>query len=214
MDPRNHWQKVYRTKKPTEVSWYQSTAALSLRMIRRVAPDRSAAIIDVGGGASTLVDGLVADGYSKVTVLDVSGLALAKASARLGENAARVTWLEADVLDTELPASAFDVWHDRAVFHFLTGIADRQRYVEQVCSAVRLGGYVVIATFASDGPKKCSGLKVARYTPHELHGQFGRDFLLLESAREEHRTPSGAIQPFTYCLFRFEAAPNRDVNHA
>ncbi len=156
MDPRTHWQKVYKTKKPTEVSWYQPTAVLSLSMIRRVAPDHSAAIIDVGGGASTLVDGLLTDGYNRVTVLDVSGAALAEASARLAEDAARVTWLEANVLDTGLPASAYDVWHVRAVFHFLTEAVDRKRYVEQVRTSVRLGGYVMVATFAPDGPTRCS----------------------------------------------------------
>jgi 2-polyprenyl-3-methyl-5-hydroxy-6-metoxy-1,4-benzoquinol methylase len=202
MDPRAHWQKVYETKKPTEVSWYQPAARVSLSLIRRVAPDRSAAIIDVGGGASTLVDGLLADGYSSVTVLDVSSAALTEATERLGGDAARVTWLEANVLDAALPASAYDVWHDRAVFHFLTEAGDRGRYVEQVRRSVRLGGYVMVATFASDGPTKCSGLEVARYAPEELHGEFGPDFQLVDSAREEHHTPSGVVQPFIYCLCR------------
>jgi len=129
MDPRGHWQKVYVTRKATEVSWYQASAALSLSLIRRVAPERSAAIIDVGGGASTLVDGLLADGYDRVNVLDVSGAALALASTRVGAAAARVTWLEANILETSLAAHAYDVWHDRAVFHFLTDVGDRRRYV-------------------------------------------------------------------------------------
>ena len=202
MDPRAHWQKVYETRKPTEVSWYQPAARVSSSLIRRVAPDRSAAIIDVGGGASTLVDGLLADGYGSITVLDVSSAALAQASERLGGDAARVTWLEANVLDAALPASAYDVWHDRAVFHFLTEAADRERYVKQVRRSVRPGGYVMVATFASDGPTKCSGLEVARYAPEELHGEFGSDFQLVESAREEHHTPTGAVQPFIYCLCR------------
>ena len=202
MDPRAHWQKVYETKKPTEVSWYQPAARVSSSLIRRVAPDRSAAIIDVGGGASTLVDGLLAAGYSSVTVLDVSSAALVQASERLGGDAARVTWLEANVLDAALPASAYDVWHDRAVFHFLTEAADRERYVKQVRRSVRPGGYVMVATFASDGPTKCSGLEVARYAPEELHGEFGSDFQLVDSAREEHHTPTGLVQPFIYCLCR------------
>ena len=202
MDPRAHWQKVYETKKPTEVSWYQPAARVSSSLIRRVAPDRSAAIIDVGGGASTLVDGLLAAGYSSVSVLDVSSAALAQASERLGGDAARVTWLEANVLDAALPASAYDVWHDRAVFHFLTEAVDRGRYVKQVRRSVRPGGYVMVATFASDGPTKCSGLEVARYAPEELHGEFGSDFQLVDSAREEHHTPTGAVQPFIYCLCR------------
>jgi len=202
MDPRAHWQKVYETKKPTEVSWYQPAARVSSSLIRRVAPDRSAAIIDVGGGASTLVDGLLAAGYSSVSVLDVSSAALAQASERLGGDAARVTWLEANVLDAALPASAYDGWHDRAVFHFLTEAVDRGRYVKQVRRSVRPGGYVMVATFASDGPTKCSGLEVARYAPEELHGEFGSDFQLVDSAREEHHTPTGAVQPFIYCLCR------------
>jgi len=167
-----------------------------------VVPERSAPIIDVGGGASTLVDGLSAEGYSNITVLDVSGAALAQAADRLGADAARVTWLEANILDIQLPVSGYELWHDRAVFHFLTDAADRRRYVEQVLGAVRVGGHVVVATFASDGPARCSGLEVARYDPDELHAQFGSEFQLLESAREEHRTPSGAGQAFIYCMCR------------
>jgi SAM-dependent methyltransferase len=206
MNPRNHWQNLYASKKPTEVSWYQSRAAQSLKMIRRVATDRSTAIIDVGGGASTLVDGLLADGYGRVTVLDLSATALAAAAERLGESEASVTWIEADVLNALLPSSGYGLWHDRAVFHFLTEPADRRKYVAQVRSAVRAGGYVMIATFGPDGPAKCSGLDVVRYAPQELHHEFGPDFQLIESAREEHRTPSGAIQPFIYCLCKVTAA--------
>ncbi len=202
MDPRSHWQKVYTRRKPTEVSWYQPSAVLSLGMIRLVAPERSGAIIDVGGGASTLVDGLLADGYERVTVLDVSAAALAEAQARLGRDAARVTWLEANILETTLPAHAYDVWHDRAVFHFLTDAADRRRYVERVRASVRRFGHVIVAAFAADGPARCSGLDVARYAPQELLAEFGSGFELLESAREEHRTPAGAVQPFTYCVCR------------
>jgi SAM-dependent methyltransferase len=144
-------------------------------------------VIGVRGGASTLVDGLLAEGYGKVTVLDVSGAALAGASARVGKDAARVTWLEADVLEAALPACAYDVWHDRAVFHFLTESADRRRYVEQVRTSVRPWGHAVVATFAPDGPERCSGLEVERYGPVELHGQFGSDFI--------------------YCLFRVGGGP-------
>lgn len=202
MDVRAHWQKVYETKKPTDVSWYQPAAGTSLSFIRRAALDRAAAIIDVGGGASTFVDGLLAEGYTRLTVLDVSGAALAGAAARLAGESERVTWLEANVLDAELPAAAYDLWHDRAVFHFLTDVSERERYVEQVRGSVRVGGSAIIATFASDGPTKCSGLPVARYEPQELHRQFGSDFQLCESTREEHRTPAGATQPFIYCWFR------------
>ncbi len=202
MDPRSHWQEVFTTRKATEVSWYQASAVLSLSMIRRAAPERSSSIIDVGGGASTLVDGLLADGYDSVTVLDVSGAALAEAAARLGGDAGRVTWLEANVLEASLPAHAYDLWHDRALFHFLTDASARRRYARQARAAVRPGGHLVIAAFAADGPTRCSGLDVARYTPRELHAQLGSGFELLESAREEHRTPAGVVQPFTYCLCR------------
>jgi SAM-dependent methyltransferase len=205
MKTRSHWQGVYATRNVTEVSWYQATAAASLAIIRRAVPDRSAALIDAGGGASTLVDGLLAEGYDRVTVLDVSDAALAAARARLGGDAERVRWLEADVLEASLPRSGYDLWHDRAVFHFLTEAADRLRYVDQVRSAVRPGGHVVIATFAADGPTRCSGLEVRRYAPEELQAELGSGFHPLHSAREEHRTPAGAVQAFLYCLFRLEA---------
>jgi 2-polyprenyl-3-methyl-5-hydroxy-6-metoxy-1,4-benzoquinol methylase len=202
MDTRAHWQNVYRTKRPTEVSWYQPAAVSSLNLIRRAAPDETAAVIDVGGGASTLVDGLLAAGYRNVTVLDVSDAALGEAAARLGKKADQVTWLAANVLERELPAAEFDVWHDRAVFHFLTDRSERQRYVERVRAAVKTGGSVIVATFASDGPRKCSGLEVARYDAQQLHAEFGADFCLIESSREEHSTPTGASQPFIYCWLR------------
>jgi len=205
MDPREHWQQVYASKRPTEVSWYQPTADCSLRMIRRVARSRDARVIDVGGGASTLVDDLLEAGYTEPTVLDVSSAALAAARARLGARASRARWLEADILSTELPSAAYDVWHDRAVFHFLTVEAERQRYVEQVHAAVRLGGHVLVATFAQDGPRRCSGLDVVRYAPGELHAEFGSDFELLASEREDHQTPWGAHQAFVYCLCRVSA---------
>lgn len=207
MDPRSHWQRIYGTKKATEVSWYQPIAELSLNMIRRVSPDPKAAVIDVGGGASTLVDGLLSDGYRAITVLDLSSAALAHSAGRLKDEAAKVTWLEADVLDAALPSAAYDVWHDRAVFHFLTRPGDRLRYVERVRAAVRPGGHVIVATFGLDGPMACSGLEVVRYGATELHDQFGSDFELLESTREEHHTPAGATQPFVYCLCRVAGSP-------
>jgi ubiquinone/menaquinone biosynthesis C-methylase UbiE len=202
MDSRNHWEKVYTTRSETEVSWYQPEATLSLSLIRRALSDRSAAVIDVGGGASTLVDGLLADGYTRVTVLDVSSSALARASARLGPVGDRVTWLEANILHARLPDSEFDLWHDRAAFHFLTELVDRRRYVDQMFGAVRVGGQVVLATFAGNGPSRCSGLEVVRYEPPDLQAQLGPAFQLLESHREDHLTPGGAGQAFVYCLFR------------
>ncbi len=209
MDARKHWERIYGSRKPTEVSWYQPEAAVSLRLIQQAAPNRLAPIIDVGGGASTLVDGLLAEGYDNVTVLDLSAAALAQARARLGAVATSVRWLEADVLAVELLASGYQVWHDRAVFHFLTDANDRRRYVDQVRHAVRIGGHVLVATFARDGPTHCSGLEVVRYAPDELHAQFGADFQMLDSVHEEHRTPSGGVQPFVYCMCRIGAGAER-----
>ena len=203
MDPKTHWEQVYHTKRVDEVSWYQREAKLSLDLIRRGVPETSARIIDVGGGASTLVDGLLEVGYTNVTVLDVSGAALASARTRLGERAAPVQWLEANVLNAAMPEAHFDLWHDRAVFHFLTDEADRAAYVAQVRHAVRPGGHVLVATFAEDGPTSCSGLPVVRYSATELHDAFGALFQLVTSVREQHVTPSGARQSFVYCLCRF-----------
>ncbi len=204
IDSKAHWERVYQTKAPEQLSWYQAEARLSRELITRLAPDRDARIIDVGGGASTLIDGLLDGGYRRLTVLDLSAAALDAARRRLGAMAERVDWRESDVLSASLPHSAFDVWHDRAVFHFLTDANDRTRYVDQVRHAVHPDGIVLVATFAEDGPTRCSGLEVQRYSPGALHNEFGPDFRLLESRREEHRTPSGVIQSFTYCVCRYE----------
>src|SRR5689334_10290295 len=202
MTLRDHWESVYRNKGATEVSWYQAEAKVSLDLIRRVAPDSAAPILDVGGGASTLVDGLLGAGYRRVTLLDLSGAALAVAQQRIGERAAAVTWVESDVLTALLPAAGFAVWHDRAVFHFLTDAGDRARYVARVREAVQPGGYVIVASFAPEGPTRCSGLEVVRYSPETMHAQFGERFRLLDAVREDHHTPSGVTQAFLYCLCR------------
>ena len=203
MDVKAHWEAVYRTKRPDAVSWFQPDPALSIAMIRRATRDTRARIIDVGGGASLLVDALLRDGYADVTVLDVSAGALAHARERLADSAGRVHWVDGDILTTRLPEAGFDVWHDRAVFHFLTAAADRATYLAQLRGALRDGGHAVIATFAEDGPAKCSGLEVARYSPDTLHGELGTEFELIDTAREQHLTPAGASQSFLYCLFRF-----------
>ncbi|MFA6955110.1 MAG: class I SAM-dependent methyltransferase [Thermoanaerobaculia bacterium] len=203
MDAKQHWENIYSTKQSTEVSWFQAEAHLSQELIQLVAPDRSAAILDVGGGASTLVDGLLNAGYLRVTVLDLAAAALDQARRRLGSAAAKASWLEGNVLDIALPDAGFDVWHDRAVFHFLTDASDRQRYVDRVKHSVRPGGHVLVATFAEDGPTRCSGLEVARYSPEALHAEFGDSFKMLSSTREQHVTPSGATQRFVYCLCRY-----------
>jgi len=202
MDPKSHWERIYRNKLPTQVSWYQPHALRSLDLIRRVSPAPDGAIIDVGGGASTLVDDLLDAGYHDLTVLDLSAAALTETRTRLGAQAGSVRWIEADILDAELPKAGYSVWHDRAVFHFLTAPADRARYVTQVRQAVRPGGFVLVATFADNGPTRCSGLEVARYSPEALHAEFGAPFQLMASEREEHVTPRGVVQAFIYCLCR------------
>lgn len=205
MNNREHWESVYSRKAATEVSWYQAEAERSLDLIRRTTPDLASPIIDVGGGASTLVDGLLDSGYRAVTVLDLAPAALAVARQRLGDRATDVHWIADDVLTATLPSGGFALWHDRAVFHFLTDARDRARYVAQVRRAVRPGGHVVVATFADDGPTRCSGLEVVRYTPDSMHAEFGAAFRLLDSVREDHHTPTGTTQAFVYCLCRVEA---------
>lgn len=201
-----HWNNVYLAKGPKRVSWYQPTAAVSLELIRNAAPPPEPRIMDVGGGASTLVDGLLTAGYRRITVLDLSAVALADARKRIGQAAADVTWLEADILTADFPRGATDVWHDRAVFHFLTTAEARERYVAQVKRSVRPGGYVLVATFAEDGPDRCSGLQVARYSAETLQSEFGADFQPVVSQRENHVIPWGTQQAFTYCLCRYAPA--------
>jgi 2-polyprenyl-3-methyl-5-hydroxy-6-metoxy-1,4-benzoquinol methylase len=204
MDPRTHWETIYRTKDVHEVSWFQSEARRSLDLITRICSDRSAPIIDVGAGASVLVDNLLEAGYRDLTVLDLSEAALEISRDRLGADSAKVKWLRADVLRTQLDEDAYAVWHDRAVFHFLTDAADREAYIAQVRRSVRPGGHVLVATFAEDGPDHCSGLPVVRYSAEGLHSEFGADFRLVKSEHEDHRTPLGAEQSFLYCLCRRE----------
>ena len=204
MDPKTHWEAIYRTKDVHEVSWFQSEARRSLDLITRICPDRSAPIIDVGAGASVLVDNLLDAGHRDLSVLDLSEAALEISQHRLGDDAIKVKWMHGDVLRAELDEGAYAVWHDRAVFHFLTDATDRQTYVEQVRRAVRPGGHVLVATFAEDGPEYCSGLPVVRYSAESLHSEFGTDFLLVRSEHEDHRTPGGGEQSFLYCLCRRE----------
>lgn len=203
MDRQEHWERVYRSRRPDEVSWFQPHATLSVELITSALRDREARILDVGGGASTLVDDLLGEGYRNITVLDLATSALHALRDRLGTAARRVSFVTGDVLSAPLPAASVALWHDRAFFHFLTDPDDRSRYLEQMRRCVVPGGFVLVATFAADGPPRCSGLEVARYSPSRLQSVFGDDFELLESRREEHRTPQGVLQPFTYCLFRF-----------
>jgi 2-polyprenyl-3-methyl-5-hydroxy-6-metoxy-1,4-benzoquinol methylase len=202
MDRKQHWEQVYTTKPSDSVSWFQEHADQSLRLIHKTGLDKDAAIIDVGGGASILVDELAAEGYTDLTVLDLSAAALSVAKQRLGKQADAVHWMEGDITRAEFPTHRFDIWHDRAVFHFLTDPADRNAYVERVVRAVRPGGHVIIATFGEDGPEKCSGLPVMRYKPESLHAEFGEAFLLVEHEKEAHHTPAGSVQQFVYCYCR------------
>ncbi|HQS41738.1 MULTISPECIES: class I SAM-dependent methyltransferase [unclassified Polaromonas] len=199
MEAKSHWEKIYKTKSSETMSWYQPHATLSLDLIRRVAPETSARIVDVGGGAASLVDNLLADGMTNVSVLDISGAALNVARHRLGDQARRVRWIEGDITTVGLEKSSIDVWHDRAVFHFLTSAVDRAAYVAQVRHAVRPGGQVIVAAFGPNGPLQCSGLPVVRYAPDALHAEFGGAFELLEHVTEDHYTPSGLVQHFVYC---------------
>lgn len=202
MQSKEHWEQVYTTKAATNVSWFQEHAQRSVHLIEQTEVAKNASIIDVGGGASTLVDDLLGQGYSNITVLDLSETALVAARVRLGEHARGVAWLAGDITQIELPRHAYDVWHDRAVFHFLTTRQEREAYVHAVLRAVKPGGYVIVATFAEDGPEKCSGLPVMRYSADGLHAEFGAPFTLLQREREEHHTPFGTVQKFIYCLCR------------
>jgi ubiquinone/menaquinone biosynthesis C-methylase UbiE len=202
MKSKDHWESVYTTKPTDAVSWFQEHAENSLRLIQETGVALNAAIIDIGGGASTLVDDLLAKGYSNLSVLDLSAAALLAAQKRLGAQTNKVKWLEADITQIEFPMHAFDVWHDRAVFHFLTAPEDRDAYVQAVLRAVKPGGHVIVATFAEDGPTQCSGLPVMRYNKDELHAEFGDAFTLLLHEKESHHTPFGTVQQFTYCYCR------------
>lgn len=199
VDPQQHWESIYRSKATDEVSWFQPHAGSSLRLIHDTDAGLDARIIDVGGGASVLVDNLLDAGYRHLTVLDLSESALAEARKRLGTRASQVSWLASDITQASLPANAYDVWHDRAVFHFLTDPADRARYVQQVLHAVKPGGHVIVATFGPGGPLRCSGLNVVRYAPDTLHAEFGAPFRLLRHETEVHQTPTGKEQEFVYC---------------
>ena len=198
---KSHWQTVYTTKAENEVSWYQQDPAPSLELIGLARPTPDTAIVDIGGGASRLIDRLLARGFRRVTVLDISQAALDAAKARLGEAASEVEWVAADVTRWS-PAHSFDIWHDRAAFHFLTDPADRSAYVARMTEALRPRGHVVIGTFAIDGPEKCSGLPVNRYDAASLAGEFGEGFELVDSRRQDHATPWNAIQRFQFCVFR------------
>jgi len=196
-----HWEGVYTQKGEGEVSWFQENPAPSLELIAQVGATPTSAIIDIGGGASRLVDNLVERGFEDVTVLDLSDAALQAAKARLGDRAAQVHWIVADATVWE-PLKAYDIWHDRAAFHFLTEDRDRAAYIARLERALKVGGYAIIATFALDGPERCSGLPVVRYDPASLRQTLGRAFQLVDTRRQIHATPWGSEQSFQFSVFR------------
>jgi SAM-dependent methyltransferase len=198
---RAHWQNVYTTKSEREVSWFQENPAPSLELIALAGLSEGASIIDIGGGASRVVDALVERNSGEITVLDLSTAALDVARQRLGDKAAAVKWVAADITTWE-PAQTYDVWHDRAAFHFLTDPADQRAYLDRLRKAVRRGGHVVIGTFALDGPEKCSGLPIVRYDAKSLSAMLGPDFKLIDTRRHDHATPWGALQRFQFSTFR------------
>ena len=194
---RMHWQRVYDEKMPAEVSWYQPVPDKSLQLIRGTGLARNEPVLDVGGGASTLVDHLHADGYTDITVMDISGRALELARARLGESADAINWIESDVTAFE-PQRRYALWHDRAAFHFLTDAADRDRYIDVAKRALKPGGYFVLATFGPEGPERCSGVEIRRYGIEQLQELFGGGFKLGGYELDQHVTPMGSTQQFLY----------------
>lgn len=196
---RSHWEDVYTAKSETAVSWYQPHSVRSLELIDAASRDRTASVIDVGGGASTLVDDLLVRGFADLTVLDIAAAPMARARQRLGKAADKVCWIVADITQWR-PYRSWDIWHDRAVFHFLTAREQQDAYVAALVAATRPGATVIVATFALDGPDKCSGLPVQRYSPASLADRLGSTFALRESAAEVHKTPWSTEQRFSYAV--------------
>lgn len=200
-DRKSHWENVYTTKGETEVSWFQATPAPSLELLELVGAKPAAAIIDVGGGASRFVDSLLTQGFENLTVLDLSATALAAARIRLGDTGGKVKWIVADATEWHSPET-YDVWHDRAAFHFLTREGDQKAYIQRLKKSLRRGGHTIIGTFALDGPEKCSGLPVARHSSGSLSTLLGDDFILIDSRCHEHTTPWQVVQKFQFSTFR------------
>jgi SAM-dependent methyltransferase len=201
LDMKSHWEEIYNTKLPMEVSWYQTSPSLSLKLIEATAIEKGQGIIDVGGGASMLVDCLLDEGYEDLAVLDLSGRSLEIARARLGVRKDDVEWYESDATEFQ-PPRRFHLWHDRAVFHFLTDEQDRREYVNGLRETLIPEGYLVMATFAIDGPKRCSGLDTVQYDEESMSLELGDEFVLMKNVDETHVTPGDNEQKFTYFLYQ------------
>ncbi len=210
MSSRAHWERVWSGCSPEEASWYQRHPSLSLELIRATGAGPRTRILDVGGGASTLVDHLLTAGFLRVAVLDIAPTALDLACQRLGERGGGVRWLEGDVRRF-VPPHPFDLWHDRAVFHFLTEKEDRAAYRAALESSLAAGGEAIIATFGPEGPTRCSGLDIVRYGPGGIASELGSGFMLVESREERHRTPAGVEQQFVYGRFRRRGVPGDET---
>jgi SAM-dependent methyltransferase len=202
MDQQEHWERIHGTRAPVDASWYRPHLDRSLAFIEGAGLPPSARIIDVGGGASTLVDDLLDRGFKAVTVLDISSAAIDRVRERLGARGNAVTWLVGDITTIDLPEHHYDFWHDRAVFHFLTDDDARARYISAVRRSLKIDGHIVVATFGPQGPERCSGLNVVRYSADALHAQFGGQFRKVASHTEIHTTPWGTEQEFMYCYCR------------
>lgn len=199
MDQSQHWERVYTAKSPDQMSWHAPHLATSLEWISQVAPNYHASIIDVGGGASTLVDDLLASGFDNLTVADISRAAIEHSQSRLGSASSNVDWTIGDITTISLPNATFDIWHDRAVFHFLVDDKDRASYRGQLAHALKPLGQLVLATFSNNAPRSCSGLPVLRYDAESIQREFAPEFRLVKSAVIPHQTPAGVIQEFLYC---------------
>jgi SAM-dependent methyltransferase len=202
MSIEEHWENIYGTKDSKQVSWYADHVASSLERIESLKLRFDAAILDLGGGASTLVDDLLEAGHTEVSVMDISGAAMDIARQRLGQRASRANWIRGDVLLHVFEPEKFDLWHDRAVFHFLTGSREREIYRNQAARAVKPDGYLLLSVFADDGPEKCSGLVIRRHSEKELEQFFEQDFGPISHSRFTHRTPGGSEQRFVSVLLR------------
>lgn len=200
----SHWARAYDTKAAADVSWYQEVPETSLKMIRATGVPLSAPILDVGGGASTLVDHLLEAGYRDVSVLDIASGAFTHSRDRLGPVAAQVTWIKADVTEFE-PSRSYAIWHDRAVFHFLTEASDRKKYLDALRKALLPRGHLLLATFGPEGPTRCSGLEVNRYSVETLAMLLEPEFRLRAHEIEEHRTPAGSTQQFLHVWWQAAA---------